>query len=106
MCDATSIAMVAIGAGLGAKQAHDQRKAIKETEKVQQEEARKLEEARLRKGPDTTTRTDTAAADDEKRRRLALLNRNNVLTSVRGAFGVPNTASTMLSGQNLRTTLG
>ena len=110
MCDPVSATIAVVSAaasiGMGAKNAHDQRKAQREVNKQQE-----LAEARARavqeaKGADQQSRTDTAAADAERRRRTAVANTNNVLTARTGALGVPNTASTTLTGTATRTTMG
>ena len=110
MCEVvTAIAAIASAAasiGMGAKNAHDARKAQREVDKQQQladPRARAVQEA---KGADQQSRTDTEAADEERRRRTAVANNNNVLIARSGALGVPNTANTALTGTATRTTMG
>lgn len=93
---------------MGAKNAHDQRKAERKAdEEAKKAEARAnaLEEAR---GATQIARADTAAADAEKRRRQAVAyNSGNINTSRQGVLGTPNTASTALAGAPAsRTTMG
>lgn len=112
MCDPVSLTVGAISlagsVAMGAKNAHDQRKAEKATREEQRKaeaRTRAIEEAR---GATQIARADTAAADAEKKRRQAVAyNSGNVLTSRQGALGQANTASTALAGQPVsRTTLG
>ncbi len=110
MCDPVSavvgIVSAAASIGMSAKNAHDQRKASREAQKVQEDTERKQKALLEAKGAAQTSRTDTAATDEERKRRTAVAN-NTVLTSRQGALGTPNTAGTALySGIASRNTLG
>lgn len=110
MCDPVSavvgIVSAAASIGMSAKNAHDQRKASREAQKVQEDTERKQKALLEAKGAAQTSRTDTAATDEERKRRTAVAN-NTVLTSRQGALGTPNTAGTALyRGISSRNTLG
>lgn len=110
MCDPVSaivgIVSAAASIGMSAKNAHDQRKAAREAQKVQEDTERKQKALLEAKGAAQTSRTDTAATEAERKRRTAVAN-NTVLTSRQGALGTPNTAGTALySGIASRNTLG
>lgn len=110
MCDPVSavvgIVSAAASIGMSAKNAHDQRKAAREAQKVQEDTERKKKALLEAKGAAQTSRTDTAATEAERKRRTAVAN-NTVLTSRQGALGTPNTAGTALySGIASRNTLG
>lgn len=110
MCDPVSAVVGIVSAvasiGMSAKNAHDQRKAAREAQKVQEDTERKQKALLEAKGAAQTSRTDTAATDEERKRRTAVAN-NTVLTSRQGALGTPNTAGTALySGIASRNTLG
>ena len=106
MCDPfTAIATVA-GLGFAAKSSSDQRKAAREAAQIQQEAENRKQAALERKGPDAISNTDTAAADAERKRRTAVMNRSSVLTSRKGALGMPSTAGTSLTGTATRSTMG
>lgn len=110
MCDPVSavvgIVSAAASIGMSAKNAHDQRKAAREAQKVQEDTERKQKALLEAKGAAQTSRTDTAATEAERKRRAAVAN-NTVLTSRQGALGAPNTAGTALySGIASRNTLG
>lgn len=110
MCDPVSavvgIVSAAASIGMSAKNAHDQRKASREAQKVQEDTERKQKALLEAKGAAQTSRTDTAATEAERKRRTAVAN-NTVLTSRQGALGTPNTAGTALySGIASRNTLG
>ena len=110
MCDPISVgfgvASMAASIGISAKNAHDQRKASREAQKVQEDTERKQKALLEAKGAAQTSRTDTAATEADRKRRTAVAN-NTVLTSRQGALGTPNTAGTALySGIASRNTLG
>ena len=110
MCDPVSVVVRIVSAaasiGMSAKNAHDQRKASREAQKVQEDTERKQKALLEAKGAAQTSRTDTAATEAERKRRTAVAN-NTVLTSRQGALGTPNTAGTALySGIASRNTLG
>lgn len=110
MCDPVSavvgIVSAAASIGMSAKNAHDQRKAAREAQKVQEDTERKQKALLEAKGAAQTSRTDTVATEAERKRRTAVAN-NTVLTSRQGALGTPNTAGTALySGIASRNTLG
>lgn len=110
MCDPVSavvgIVSAAASIGMSAKNAHDQRKAAREAQKVQEDTERKQKALLEAKGAAQTSRTDRTATDEERKRRTAVAN-NTVLTSRQGALGTPNTSGTALySGIASRNTLG
>ena len=101
-----AVPYAAASIGMGAKNAHDQHKAAREQQKVQERTEQKQKALAEAKGTAQTTRTDNAAAEEERKRRTAVAN-NTVLTSRTGALGTPNTAGTSLNNQAAsRTTLG
>lgn len=110
MCDPVSagFAILSAGASLGAhaKNVHDTRKANREAAKVQEKADARQRALLAMRGSEAVKRVDTAASDEEQRRRLAVTANNAVLTSRKGAFGMPNTASTALSAGATRTTMG
>lgn len=110
MCDPVSATVglisVAASIGMGAKNAHDQRKAAKEAQKVQEQAEARQKAVLEAKGHEAVKSVDTQAADAERKRRSAVANNTNVFTSRQGALGAPVTASTSLGTMGTRTTMG